>query len=309
MKYLQVNIETQPEALEALTGFLLVKGITDTAVEDPMDIEDLIANKDVYHWDYVADEVLEIKSRRPKLMFYMEDNPENRERACAVMSAVREAFPESRPVLSLSDDSDWKDKWKEYFKPSKVSKRIVVKPTWENYEPCGDELVLEIDPGMAFGTGTHETTSLCLKLLEKYMKPSDKVLDVGCGSGILSVGAALLGSKDILAVDIDPEAVKTAKENVSLNGCGGSVRVQQGNLVDSVEFEANIIVANLMADLVVQLSAPAAEHLLPGGIYISSGILVEKEAATTEAIKKAGFEILEICEDGMWCAIAAKRNI
>ena len=158
---------------------------------------------------------------------------------------------------------------------------------------------------MAFGTGTHETTSLCLKLMEKYMKKGDEVLDVGCGSGILSIGAALLEAGKIMAIDIDPEAVKVSKENSALNNCENKIEVRCGNLVDGIDFKADIVVANLMADLVMLLSSHVMPHIKKDGIYISSGILVEKEETVCDAIRDGGFDIIEIREDGMWCAIAA----
>lgn len=305
MKYIQVDIEVNAEELEPVVGLLLVKGIEDTVVEDPADLDRLLNKEEDYEWDYISDEVLAKKDSKPKVTFYLEDGEENRSFAEEVTAAVRAAFPEAEVKTAFDDDSEWKDRWKEYFKPAKVGKRIVVKPTWEEYQAGDGELIIQIDPGMAFGTGTHETTSLCLKLMEDYLKPGDRVLDVGCGSGILSVGAALLGAGRTLAVDIDPEAVKVSLENVELNKCSSTVEVRQGDLVKGIDFKANVIVANLMADLVMMLSEHAAKHMASGGIYISSGILVEKEEQVAAAIRKCGFEIKEIREDGMWCAIAA----
>lgn len=308
MKYIQVDIEVKAEELEQVTAVLLMEGITDTVVEDPADLERLL-NKEVdYEWDYIAPEVLERKDSAPKVTFYLEDTPEERQRAQKAAGAVAAAFPEAVIRVNLDDDSEWKDKWKEFFKPARVAERIVVKPTWETYDAKPDDLVIAIDPGMAFGTGTHETTSLCLKLMEKYVKPGDKVLDVGCGSGILSIGASLLEAGETLAIDIDPEAVKVSNENIVLNNCHERVIVRQGNLVEGIDFKADVVAANLMADLVMLLSEHVAKHLNDGGVYISSGILVEKQELVAETIKKCGFDILEIKEDGMWCAIAAVWN-
>lgn len=308
MKYIQVDIEVRAEELEPVTAVLLMEGITDTVVEDPADLDRLLNKEVEYEWDYIAPDVLARKDSAPKITFYLEDTPEMRKKAQDAAAAVMAAFPEAAIRVNIDDDSEWKDKWKEFFKPARVAERIVVKPTWETYEALPEDLVIEIDPGMAFGTGTHETTSLCLKLMEKYVKPGDKVLDVGCGSGILSIGASLLDAGETLAIDIDPEAVKVSGENVALNNCSDKVTVQQGNLVDGIDFKANVIAANLMADLVMMLSEHAAKHMLRGGVYISSGILVEKEKLVAETIEKCGFEILEIREDGMWCAIAAAWN-
>lgn len=159
---------------------------------------------------------------------------------------------------------------------------------------------------MAFGTGTHETTSGCLQLMEKYMKPGDKVLDVGCGSGILSIAAALLGSKDVLAIDIDPVAVEVTRQNVELNHVADFVDTRYGDLTKGVSFKANIVAANLMADLVIMLTQDVAKHLEDGGIYISSGIIDFKEEEVCSTLKNCGFEIIEILKKGEWCTIAAR---
>ena len=169
--------------------------------------------------------------------------------------------------------------------------------------------MLELDPGMAFGTGSHETTSLCLKLLEEYLgeEPSDKkILDVGCGSGILSIAAALLGCGPVLGIDIDEDAVRVANENVRLNGVDDVVEITHGDLLQGVDFKADIVVANLMADLVAMLSESVTDHMEKGGVFISSGILTEKKEMVENALEKAGFEIKEIREDGEWCAIVAE---
>ena len=261
--------------------------------------------------------------REPTISIYFEDTEENREKIQQLKLQVMMLKSKELEGLFgwdvdfgrlyaediIVDDADWKDKWKEYFKPVRITDRLVVKPTWEEYEPNDGEKVIQIDPGMAFGTGTHETTSLCLKLMEKYLgdEPQDKeVLDVGCGSGILSIAAALLGCRSVTGVEIDEDAVRVAEENVELNGIGDRVEILQGDLTEGIESKADIIVANLMADLVMTLSKSAKEHLKDGGIFISSGILLEKKGIVSDAVKEAGFEIIEIAEDGEWCAIAAR---
>ncbi len=334
MKYIQTDIEAEEEMLEPLTGFLLNHGITGTAVEDPADLELILNKEEDYEWDYISEKVMSMRDSRPRITFYLEDSGENRLLAAKIAEEAGQMFPGTDIRITWEDDSLWKDKWKEYFKPARITDRLTVKPTWEEYHPQEDELVIEIDPGMAFGTGTHETTSLCLKLMEvcllkegrssgrekvrdpgkgcaqdhdRFTEKTDRpsVLDVGCGSGILSIGAALLGAEEILAIDIDPEAVRVTEENVRLNHVEKLVRVRQGNLVDGIDFKADLIVANLMADLVMELSAHVAGHLSLGGVFISSGILVEKAEEVAAAIRKAGFDIDEIRKDGMWCAIIA----
>ena len=319
MKYIQIDIKTSREGIEPLLAALLEVGITDAVVEDPADIDDLLDKKNEYDWDYVDESVLALRARQPQVTAYVSDDEQGRGKAENLRHAADSLksaasaglygdnadFGPLSVEMSVCDDSGWKDKWKEYFKPAKVGKTIVVKPTWEEYEAKPGEKVLEIDPGMAFGTGTHETTSLCIKMMEDYMKPGDKVLDVGCGSGILSIAGALLGAEKVLGIEIDPEAVEIASENIALNHVEDIASARYGDLTKGVDFKADIVVANLMADLVIMLSRDAANHMLPGGVYISSGILDEKVVPVVDAMRGLGFRILEVRQDGMWCAVAA----
>ncbi len=335
MKYIEFRIHASRQGIEQVTAMLMAKGIDQLVINDPADMEDILNKKNEYDWDYIEDELKTSTDREPTVSAYFEDTPENRELIQQLKIAVMMLkSKEMEGVFGwdanlgrlyaediIVDDEDWKDKWKENFKPTKITDRLVVKPTWEAYEAVEDELVLQIDPGMAFGTGTHETTSLCLKLMEQYLGVDSaanegtqkqvaekKVLDVGCGSGILSIGAALLGCREVLGIEIDEDAVRVAQENVDLNEVQECVKIAHGDLTKGVDFKADVIVANLMADLVMMLAESAGAHLEKGGVFISSGILVEKETLVADAIKKAGFEILEIAEDGEWCAIAAGRK-
>lgn len=319
MKYIQADIHVNREGIEPVLTALMNVDIMDTVVEDPADIADLLDKDQEWEWDYVDDSVIEMQNAEPKVTVYMEDDEEGRRKLAALQGAIEDlkadavagAYGEDVDLGPLTvdvyveDDSEWKDNWKEFFKPKKVGKRIVVKPTWYDYEKEEGDLVIEIDPGMAFGTGTHETTSLCLRLMEDYMADGDKVLDVGCGSGILAIAGALLGSPEVLGVEIDPVAVEIAQENLELNGVADVARAQYGDLTKGIDFKAEIVVANLMADLVMMLSGDVAKHILPGGKYISSGILVEKRDQVAAVIRDCGFDIVEIREDGMWCAIVA----
>lgn len=320
MKYLEIKIYTNPSNMDPLTYILENIGIAGFIVEDPQDLKELLEKKNAYDWDYVDESVMELSGIKPNITFYLNDD----DAGILQLEEIRIALQENKfgdlelQVKKVCDDQ-WKDNWKEYFKPTKVTERLVVKPTWEVYEKKETtELVIAIDPGMAFGTGTHETTSLCMKLLEKYMQPKDRVLDVGCGSGILSIAASLLGASAVLGVDIDPEAVRVSKENVILNMPEMELAARQnsgmespmieicyGDLTKGIDFRADIVVANLMADLVVMLSSDVAKHLQGNAIYISSGILVEKKEMVSAAIVEAGFKIVEILVDGEWCAICA----
>lgn len=321
MKYLEIVIETTSAGIEAVVGALMHIGITDTVVEDPRDIAELMDKKQTYDWDYLDDEILRKMEDCPKVTVYLEDTEENRALAAQIKPAMNDLqgratageFGVGADFGSLAvtekgeDDTLWKDKWKEYFKPAAISDSIVVKPSWEPYDNKDNKLVIEIDPGMAFGTGTHETTSLCVKMLEKYQKKSDRVLDVGCGSGILSIAAAKLGAQDVLGVDIDPVAVEVAEENIALNRADGIARARYGDLTKGVDYRANIVVANLMADLVMMLSEDAGRHMTDDGYFISSGILIEKESLVADHLNRQGYRIVEIQEDGGWCCIVAQK--
>ena len=319
MDYIEICIETSNAGVEIVTGKLLAIGITDTVVDDPMDVQKIMEKKEDYEWDYIEDDVTENLDRNPNIYVYLEDTDENRRLANRVEEAMIDLIEDAREngyfqtmgVLRMTteykNDEPWKDKWKEFFKPKEVAPGIVVKPTWESYDNVDNNKVIEIDPGMAFGTGTHETTSLCIRMLAKYMdgKENPKVLDVGTGSGILSVAAAMLGADDVLGTDIDPAAVEVAKENINKNKVDTIAKAVFGDLTKGIDYKADIVVANLMADLVMMLSKDVRKHLNPGGIFISSGILVEKEKQVKEEIQKNGFKILEIPEDGEWCVIVA----
>ncbi|MFV0517729.1 MAG: 50S ribosomal protein L11 methyltransferase [Aminipila sp.] len=321
MKYIETRIYTSRSGIEHILNSLLEIGIYDAVIEDPTDVEELLQKKNSYDWDYVNTEVMEQVNEEPNVILYMEDSVEGKEKIEEVVKAIdrlkalikngdfgdESTFARMIIETKVVQDDDWKDNWKEFFKPSKITDKIVVKPSWENYEKQSeDELIIEIDPGMAFGTGTHETTTLCIKLLEKYSHRDDCVLDVGCGSGILSIAAALLGIKDVLGVDIDPVAVEVSKENVALNGFSDVVKIQYGDLTKGIDYRADVVVANLMADLVMMLSCDVAKHLKGKGVFISSGILIEKKKQVSDSIEKNGFKILEILEQGEWCAIAAQ---
>lgn len=325
MKYIEFKVHASRQGIEQVTALLMSEGVDSVSIDDPEDIEDVFSKEHQYDWDYVDDSIKEELEREPSISAYFEDTEENREKVQQLKIAVM--MLKSRELegaygwdadfgrLYAEDiyvnDEDWKDKWKEFFKPSRITDRLVVKPTWEEYSPSGEELVIELDPGMAFGTGTHETTALCMRLIEKYLgdnPESRKLLDIGCGSGILSIGAALLGCGEILAVDIDEDAVRTAAENVEKNGLENKIKVIKGDLAEGVDFKGDIIAANLMADLVIRLASSAAAHLNEGGIFISSGILMEKKDKVEEAISSCGFSIKEVVCDGEWCAITAEAD-
>ena len=309
MRYLEFKISADKELLEMAETVLLQHGYDSMQIDDPSDVQDILEHKDLYKYDYINEELSEDLARKPSITLYFTDDEEGRSRLANAESLLAGMEGVRYEASLTGDDSEWLYKWQEHFKPTKVGERIVVKPGWEDYEPANGELVIEMDPGMAFGSGLHETTSMCVKALEKYLPEDAKVLDVGTGTGILAMAAVLLGAEGALGIDIDEEAVRVATENIRKNDLQGSIAVMKGDLMEGVDYRPDVIVANLMADLVMMLSPAAAAQLGPGGIYITSGILDIKEETVAGAVRNAGFDIIEIMHDGEWrCIVAVKRQ-
>jgi len=210
-------------------------------------------------------------------------------------------------VYSTIDDEDWAEKWKEYFRPEKITETIVVKPTWRDYEAADNEKIIEIDPGMAFGTGTHATTGMCVYFLEKYLKEKDTILDIGTGSGILMIAAKLFGAGNMAGTDIDTVAIETAEKNLRLNKIGSdNYKLILGNLSETIHEKFDVVAANILAEIIMDLIPELHKVIKNEGIFICSGILEEKADMVSEALKKAGFDIIEIMKRDAWAAITGK---
>lgn len=206
------------------------------------------------------------------------------------------------------DEADWAEAWKQHFKPVHVGARIVVRPTWERYDALAGEVVIALDPGMAFGTGTHETTQLCIRALEDRVHGGEAVIDVGCGSGILGIAAALLGAESVLAIDNDPVAVEVCAGNVARNGLTDRIRTRAETGLDGVVRPADVIVANINAEAVSALAPNAAALLLPGGSYITSGFTAGGLARARKAMGDAGLTVAEERSCGEWLCLIATRG-
>lgn len=315
MNYYEVKIFTSSQGIDAVSSVLTMLGHETFMIEDSSVVEELLKKENSYDWDYVDESVIAQQKEESRITLYLEPDEAAEESIAAIKSAIamlkeqdpNGVFGRLEVTDTYESDDEWKDKWKEFFKPSKITDNIVIKPTWEEYEPAEGEMVIEIDPGMAFGTGTHATTRMCVKHLEKYItSENDKVLDLGCGSGILSIAAALLGSKNVYGVDIDPNAVAASAENVEMNGLSDVIEIAYGDVTEGLGMKADIIAANLMADLIIMLAPDIAKHLEGKKIFISSGILEEKLEDVLKAIKGSGFEIIEVLHEDEWCAVAAK---
>ena len=314
MRYRELKIRVRREFSEMAQAALIGAGFDAMQIDDPLDAADIAGHPEVYKYDYINDEIAgAAKADRARdgivITLFFADDEEGRRQLADAEALLAGMEGVDHEASLTGDDSEWLYKWQEHFRPTKVGERIVVKPGWEDYEPAPGEMVIEMDPGMAFGSGLHETTSMCVKALEKYMPEDAVVLDVGTGTGILAMAAVLLGAESALGIDIDEEAVRVATENIRGNGLEGSIAVKKGDLMAGVDCRPDVIVANLMADLVMMLSPAAASQLGPGGIYITSGILDIKEETVADAVRAAGFDIIEIMSDGEWrCIVAARQQ-
>ena len=308
MDYTRVKVCADVKDLESIAVMLLDKGISGVELQEPGVYADFLNKRSSYDWDYIDPSVENLSGISPSITFYLEDSLQGIGLLEDVLEDIRVFHIDKIEIAGVSDE-DWKDKWKQYFKPTRITDRFVVKPSWEPYEKKPDELVIEIDPGMAFGTGAHSTTKLCIRLLEKYLNNERKtVLDMGCGSGVLAIASALLGAKKVLGVEIDPGAVEIAKKNIAANNLLGNVDIIQGDLTKGIEYKADVLAANLTADLIISLLKDASEHLNKNGIVIVSGILQEKEDEVVSAFIDAKYHILDMLKEEEWCAMAAALN-
>ncbi|MBS5937175.1 50S ribosomal protein L11 methyltransferase [Clostridium sp.] len=307
--WIEVRVITKSEALEPVSGIFYGLDCKGVAIEDPNDI--LEREQGPLTWDFADINVLEHKGAVAvvKAYFAEEDDIEN------ILNYVNEKIEELKSIgLDLGEakvesekmyEEDWANNWKKYYKPTKVGERIVVRPIWEEYKEENDELVLVLDPGMAFGTGTHETTRMCIQSLENYVKEDSVVFDVGCGSGILAIAAAKLGAKKAVGVDLDPVAVESAKENVGYNNLD-NIEVLYGNLVEVIDGKADIVVANIIAEVICILTEDVKRVLKDDGYFITSGIIHDRVDMVTKKLEETGFEVVEINKDGEWNCIVAK---
>ena len=316
MKWIRFTLDTHTDAVDMLSYMLDEIGVEGIEIEDhvPLSEED----KKKMFVDILPDP--EDNDGTAKVHFYMEPENCNPEK---IMMQVQDIFQEVKQFcnigkgtvsLSETEDKDWINNWKTFFKPFRAADNIVIKPTWETYEKENeDDILIEIDPGIAFGTGSHETTKLCIQALDKYVKKGDSVLDVGCGSGILSIAALKLGAAHATAIDIDEVAVKVAAENMEVNHIPASqYTLFDGDLITNSFLKVkagtghDIVVANILADVIIPLTGVIRPHLKKGGLYITSGIINTKEEEVREALIANGFDILGVEYMKEWCCFIAK---
>lgn len=307
--WIEVSVITKSEALEPISGIFYGLGCPNVAIEDPQDL--LSRNQGPLTWDFADINILEHKGTAAVVKAYFSQDDKVDEIVDEVKMGLEELkkmnieIGEGTVTYKEMHEEDWANNWKQYYKPVKITDKIVIKPIWEEYKEEKDDLVIELDPGMAFGTGTHETTRMCIQALDKYVKRNTTVFDVGCGSGILAIAAAKLGAKQVVGVDLDPVAVDSAKENVAFNNLN-NIEILEGNLLDVVKGKSDIVVANIIAEIICVLTDDVKKALNEGGLFITSGIIHDRVDMVTDKLKKCGFEVMEINKDGEWNCIVAK---
>ena len=311
VKWTEISILTTDEAVEAVSNILHEAGASGVVIEDSKELtkERVDQFGEIYALnpeDFPKNGVV-VKAYLSATSFLAETVEEIK---LAIANLVNFDINIGENVITMSEvnEEDWATAWKQYYHPVKISERFTIVPTWEDYKPVStDELIIELDPGMAFGTGTHPTTVMCLQALEKVVKEGNTVVDVGTGSGVLSIGAALLGASSVHALDLDEVAVKSARENVELNKVESTVEVFHGNLLDTVKEPADVVVANILAEIIMTFTDDAFSIVKPGGLYVTSGIIGAKKEDVKAALEASGFVIEEVLMMEDWVAIISRR--
>ena len=309
LNYTCFTIRAKSEDVERICDILTLFETGGFAVSDPHEIQSILESGEV-PYDYV-DEKLQQQSDEAAVQVYLPDSEEGAKTCREIMQVLTlrgAESPFSGPIRYETEKIDleaYENAWKEYFHPTRVSKRLVVCPSWEEYNPKHGEVVMTLDPGIAFGSGTHETTRLCIGALDDLVRSGTTVLDVGCGSGILSIAALLLGADSAFGCDIDEGAVKTARENAARNGVADRFICQKKDLLNGVTGCYTVVVANIVADVIIRMLPDTACHLEPGGSLILSGIITAREADVVRALEENGFEVVERRSENDWVMLRA----
>ena len=321
MNWIKVTIYTTNAGIEPVSGRLLQLGITGLEIEDAQEFDDFLEESKEF-WDYVDEDLVTKMHGETNVKVYVSDDTAGRELLLAIKSTLAElksldidnVFGRLEMETDGMTEEDWANNWRKYFHTMEIGERLLIKPEWEELEKPTDRIVFNIEPGMSFGTGSHYTTQLCLEALEKYIKPGDKMLDLGCGSGILSVIALMLGASEAVAVDIDPNAVDTAYQNAARNNVDKSkYTVLAGNVVTDPDIQAEIsrnkyevVCANIVADVIIGLAPKAREYMKEGGVFITSGIIEDRIDDVKAALLDNGFEIVAVNKRKDWASIICR---
>lgn len=305
MKWAEISIKTTHEATEVIAEIFHEVGASGVVIEDPALVNEYRASG---AWDYTDipeatdTEIVTVKA-------YLPVDEQLDDKLAAFKNRVDELaghnIDKGLGDINCTEiqDEDWSTTWKDYFHPIKVGDLIVIKPSWEEYNASPDDIIIELDPGMAFGTGTHHTTSMCIRLLEEFIKGGQEVFDVGTGSGVLAITAAKLGATKVTAVDFDPVAVRVAQENIEVNHVNDIITTGQSDLLKNVDGKADVIIANIIADIIIRLLDDIPSRLKPGGTMIASGIIADRLSDVTKAVIDHGLTVDRVTEEGGWVAM------
>jgi len=314
--WIQVDIYTTTEGIEPLCSALHDIGHSSLAIADAADLEGLLEGKHGA-WDYIDHNLMKLREAETTVTVYLPHGRQGQES----LNAILEALSQLKALDSAGEmgrlecaatsvkDEDWATSWRKHYEPVAIGEKLIIRPSWEGRGPDPEgRIALRLDPGMAFGTGIDETTQLCLEALENAVEEGCSVLDIGCGSGILAIGALLLGAGSALGVDIDQVAVNSASENAKLNGVSDRSGFICGNLAERVTETYDIACANITADAIVSLAPDVPSFLRPGGLLILSGIIENRETDVTNAIASIGFSIKERTEQKGWVCIVSEHT-
>lgn len=301
MQYKMLTIKGDHRRQEEGELFLQEQGVDSYEVISGDAIDNL--KEGGFIWDAVDDDVLEIDADRFELKAYFDASQEE-ERLAVKKGAMEKGFDVEEGDVP---DQDWANDWKSYFHPISIDEGLTIVPSWEDYDAKDGEEIIILDPGMAFGSGNHATSFLCSRYLRDYIRPGDSVIDIGCGSGILSLVAVKSGAKKVIAVDLDPQCMIATEENAEKNMMLDRIDLRKGDLFSVVTESADVVVSNIFAEVIIGMLHDVKEHVKIGGIYIASGILKEKLQDVIDALEREGFELLDDKTDGDWSAVAARR--
>ncbi|MEG0579942.1 MAG: 50S ribosomal protein L11 methyltransferase [Niameybacter sp.] len=310
MNWTKATIYTTTDAIEIVSGYLISFGINGLEIQDSKDFCDFLDDTTI-HWDYIEDELMSLKTTPTNIKFYIPDNIQGIETYNAIKSGINELISVN-PQIDLGtlvieveniNEEDWETAWKKYYHPINIGEKIVVCPCWEECELPEGKVKVILDPGMAFGTGTHETTRLCMELLEGCVDENTTMLDIGTGSGILAITALLLGAKSAVGVDIDELAVKISGDNARLNGVEQNLTTICGDLAEKVSGTFDVVCANIVADVIIRLSKDAKKYMHKNSTLLVSGIIDTRCEEVKFALLSEGFTIQKECTENGWVAI------
>ena len=314
MNWMEYTVLTTTEASDLISQILMDAGSSGTMIEDKNDVA---ANqRPEGQWDIIDEEIARRIGDDVKVTGYFEVDETLNDRIASIEAELRRLrgmdlgldLGKLTHLDNVVAEQDWTESWKAAFRPFRLGEHMIIKPSWENCETQPGDHIIEIDPGMAFGTGTHETTGMCVELIEKYVQPGQRAIDIGTGTGILAIAAAHMGAKPVLATDLDSVAVRVAAENVKINGFEDIITCRHGDLLDAVDEVGEVVIANIIADVIIMLAASVRKHIAEKGIFICSGIANNRKDDVLAALNEAGYEVMDVLSKGEWTAIASRKG-